>query len=124
MCKIKVEDITEAQWKKIYDAIDDMIAEDLPTNKLVELVLDAEPTSTFFARRNFFDGDRELELEFRMRKARVQAEIKEERKAVSVYIELECVRARIYDYDIGYIDLPQVLCDRITVNLEPIVYGS
>ena len=122
MCKIK--DITEAQWKKIYDAIDDMIAEYLPTNKLVELVIDTEPTSTFFARRNFFDGDRELELEFRIRKARAQVEIKEERKAVSVYIELECVRARLYDYDIGYIDLPQVLCDKITVNLKSIIYGS
>lgn len=124
MCKIKVEDITEAQWKMINDAIEDMIAEDLPTNKLVELVLDSEPTSTFFAERNDFDGDRELVLEFRIRKARLQVEIKEERKMTAVYIELECVRARLYDYDIGYIELPQVLCDRITVNLKPIVYGS
>lgn len=117
-------DFTSEQWQMINDAIEDMIAEDLPKEKLVELVLDSEPTSTFFAERNNFDEDRELNLEFRIRKARLQAEIKEERKAVSVYIELECVRARLYDYDIGYIDLPQIICDRITVNLEPIVYGS
>lgn len=121
---MKNVDFTPEQWKMVNDAIEDMIAEDLPTNKLVELVLDSEPTSTFIAERNDFDGDRELVLEFRMRKARLQAEIKEERKKVSVYIELECVRARLYDWAKGYIELPQVLCDRITVNLEPIVYGS
>ena len=108
----------------VNDAIEDMIAEDLPTNKLVELVIDTEPTSTFIAERNDFDEDRELVLEFRMRKARLQVEIKEERKITAVYIELECVRARLYDYDIGYINLPQVLCDIITVNLKPIIYGS
>lgn len=124
MCKIKIEDITEAQWEKIYDAIDDMIAEDFPQSKLIGCVLCNNPTSIFFARRNNFDGDRELELEFRIRKARAQVEIKEERKAVSVYIELECMRARLYDYDIGYIELPQIMCDKITVNLKPIVYGS
>lgn len=121
---MKNVDFSQEQWQMVNDAIEDMIAEDLPTNKLVECVLDSEPTSTFFARRNFFDEDRELELEFRVRKARVQAEIKEERKKISAFMELECVRARLYDYDIGYIDLPQVLCDRITVNLKPIVYGS
>ena len=121
---MKNVDFTPEQWQMVNDAIEDMIAEDLSKNKLVECVLDSEPTSTFFARRNFFDGDRELELEFRIRKARLQVEIKEERKMTAVYIGLECVRARLYDYDIGYIDLPQVLCDRITVNLKPIVYGS
>lgn len=117
-------EFTPEQWQMVNDAIEDMIAEDLPTNKLVELVIDTDPTSTFFAERNYFDGDRELNLEFRIRKARLQAEIKEERKKVSVYIELECVRARLYDWDKGYIELPQMLCDKITVNLEPITYGS
>lgn len=122
--KIKVEDITEAQWKKIYDAIEDMIAEDFPKEKLVECVIDTEPTSTFFAERNDFDGDRELTLEFRIRKARAQVEIKEERKKVSIYIELECVRANLYDCDKGDIELPKELCDKITVNMKPITYGS
>lgn len=117
-------EFSQEQWQMVNDAIEDMIAEDLPTNKLVECVLDSEPTSTFIAERNDFYGDRELVLEFRMRKARAQVEIKEERKRISAYIELECVRARLYDYDIGYIELPQVLCDKITVNLEPIIYGS
>ena len=121
---MKNVDFTPEQWQMVNDAIEDMIAEDLPTNKLVELVIDTEPTSTFIAERNDFDEDRELVLEFRIRKARLQVEIKEERKMTAVYIGLECVRARLYDYDIGYIDLPQVLCDRITVNLKPIVYGS
>lgn len=117
-------DFTQGQWKMIDDAIEDMIAEEFPKEKLIECVLDSEPTSTFFAERNNFDGDRELNLEFRIRKARVQVEIKEERKKVSVYIELECVRARLYDWDKGYIELPQMLCDKITVNLKPIIYGS
>lgn len=108
----------------IDDAIEDMIVEDFPKEKLVERVIDTEPTSTFFAERNDFDGDRELTLEFRIRKARAQVDIKEERKKVSIYIELECVRARLYDCDMGDIDLPQVICDKITVNLKPIIYGS
>lgn len=115
---------TLEQWQKIDDAIDDMIAEDFPTEKLMDCVIDNSPTSTFFARRNNFDGDRELELEFGIRKARAQVEIKEERKKVSVYIELECVRAMLYDCDKGDIELPKEFCDKITVNMKPITYGS
>lgn len=117
-------DFTPKQWQMVKDAIEDMLADEFPKEKLMECVLDSEPTSTFFAERNDFDGDRELILEFRIRKARAQVEIKEERKKVSIYIELECVRARLYDYDEGDIDLPQVICDKITVNLKPIIYGS
>lgn len=120
---MNIDNITEAQWQMVNDAIEDMIAEDLPTNKLVELVLDSEPTSTLFAERNNFDEDRELVLEFRIRKARLQVEIKEERKKTAVYIELECVRAMLYDYDKGDIELPKELCDKITVNMKPITYG-
>lgn len=54
---MNIDNITEARWQIVNDAIEDMIAEHLPKEKLVELVLDSEPTSTFFARRNNFDGE-------------------------------------------------------------------
>lgn len=123
MCKIKVEDITEAQWKKIYDAIDDMILFQVEPQKLLYTVIDTEPTSTFLAESDDFEDGKDLQLEFRIFKAKAEVEIKDERKRISVYVGLECTRARLYDYDSAYIELPQVLCDKITVNMKPITYG-
>lgn len=111
------------QWRKIDDAIDDMILFQVEPKKLLHTVIDTEPTSTFFAESNDFDGDRKLELEFRIFKAKAEVEIRDEKKRVSVRVEMECTRANLYDCDKGDIELPKEFCDKITVNMKPITYG-
>lgn len=112
------------QWRKIDEAIDDMILFQIEPQKLLYTVIDAEPTSTFLAESNDFDGDRKLELEFRIFKAKSEVEIRDEKKRVSVRVEMECTRANLYDCDKGDIELPKEFCDKITVNMKPITYGT
>lgn len=115
---------TFEQWRKIDEAIDDMIMFQVEPKKLLYTVIDAEPTTSFFAESNDFDGDRKLELEFRIFKAKAEVEIRDEKKRVSVRVEMECTRANLYDCNKGDIELPKEFCDKITVNLKPITYGS
>ena len=115
---------TLEQWQKIDDAIDDMILFQVEPQKLLYTVIDSEPTSTFLAESDDFVDGKDLQLEFRIFRARAEVEIKDERKRISVYVGLECTRARLYDYDSAYIELPKEFCDKITVNLKPIIYGS
>ena len=115
---------TFEQWRKIDEAIDDMILFQVEPKKLLNTVIDSTPTTSFFAESNDFDGDRKLELEFRIFKAKAEVEIRDEKKMVSVRVEMECTRANLYDCDKGDIELPKEFCDKITVNLKPIIYGS
>lgn len=114
---------TFEQWKMIDEAIDDMILFQVEPQKLLYTVIDTEPTSTFLAESNDWDGDRKLELEFRIFKAKAEVEIRDEKKRVSVRVEMECTRANLYDCDKGDIELPKEFCDKITVNMKPITYG-
>lgn len=121
---MNIDNITEAQWKMIDDAIEDMILFQVEPQKLLYTVIDTEPTSTFLAESDDFEDGKDLQLEFRIFKARAEVEIKDENKRISVYVGLECTRVRLYDYDSAYIELPKEFCDKITVNLKPIIYGS
>ena len=112
------------QWRKIDNAIDDMIFEQVQPDRLLYCVIDSTPTTSFFAESNDFDGDRKLELEFRIFKAKAEVEIRDEKKRVSVRVEMECTRANLYDCDKGDIELPKEFCDKITVNMKPITYGT
>lgn len=114
---------TFEQWKMIDEAIDDMILFQVEPQKLLYTVIDTEPTSTFLAESNDWDGDRKLELEFRIFKAKAKVEIRDEKKMISVRVEMECTRANLYDCDKGDIELPKEFCDKITVNIKPITYG-
>ena len=115
---------TFEQWRKIDEAIDDMILFQVEPKKLLNTVIDSTPTTSFFAESNDFDGDRKLELEFRIFKAKAEVEIRDEKKMILVRVEMECTRANLYDCDKGDIELPKEFCDKITVNLKPIIYGS
>ena len=111
------------QWRKIDEAIDDMILFQVEPKKLLNTVIDSTPTTSFFAESNDFDGDRKLELEFRIFKAKAEVEIRDEKKMILVRVEMECTRANLYDCDKGDIELPKEFCDKITVNMKPITYG-
>ena len=126
MCKIKIEDITEAQWKKIYDAIDDMIFEEFPNSKLLECINTCPLYGSFIAGCSDFCEDKyAIDIELKIAKAKAAIEINEDLRRTNIYIEFECIGAKIYDYDdCSYDPLPQLFCDKITVNLKPIIYGS
>ena len=101
---------TTKQWQRINDAIEDMLAEELPKANLLRYIMDFSPRTHFNKSINNFYNDCDLVLEFGIVEAEAVVEIVEGVKRTKASITLECTRARFYDYDRGYIDMSQELC--------------